>query len=157
MLDGGAPHGRHYYWKAHRLPTLTDEVIDIFVARIGAMTSPFAQINGWAVGGAASRVDESATAVGDRSPGFEMSVTVGWVPSAEDGERHRVWVREGWEALAPYSDGVYANFISDEGESGLRAAYGVPRLQRLTALKDRYDPTNFFRMNANIPPSGGAR
>jgi hypothetical protein len=86
-----------------------------------------------------------------------MSVTVGWVPSAEDGERHRAWVREGWEALAPYSDGVYANFISDEGESGLRAAYGVPRLRRLTALKDRYDPTNFFRMNANIPPSGGAR
>ncbi|HEX5993814.1 MAG TPA: FAD-binding oxidoreductase [Jiangellales bacterium] len=157
MLDGGAPHGRNYYWKAHRLPTLTDEVIDIFMTRIGAMTSPFAQINGWAVGGAASRVDESATAVGDRTPGFEMSVTVGWAPSSEDGERHRAWVREGWEALAPYSDGVYANFISDEGESGLRAAYGPARLRRLTTLKDRYDPTNFFRMNANIAPSGGAR
>jgi hypothetical protein len=65
MLDGGAPHGRHYYWKAHRLPTLTDEVIDIFIERIGSMTSPFAQINGWAVGGAVRRVDADATAVGD--------------------------------------------------------------------------------------------
>jgi hypothetical protein len=157
MLDGGAPHGRHYYWKAHRLPVLSDEIIDIFVARIGAMTSPFAQINGWAVGGAVSRIDESATAVGDRAPGFEMSVTVGWPPSDTEAERHRAWVREGWAALAPYSEGVYANFISDEGEAGVQAAYGNSRLQRLTALKDRHDPTNFFRMNANIAPSGGAR
>jgi hypothetical protein len=157
MLDGGAPHGRYYYWKARRLPRLTDEVIDIFVAHIGAMTSPFAQINGWAVGGAASRVDESATAVGDRAPGFEMSVTVGWLPSDNASERHRAWVREGWEALAPHSQGVYANFISDEGYAGLQAAYGPSRLHRLTVLKDRYDPTNVFRMNANIPPSRGAR
>ncbi len=157
MLDGGAPHGRHYYWKAHRLPSLTDDVIDILVAQIGSMTSPFAQINGWAVGGAASRVDESGTAVGDRAPGFEMSVTVGWAPSDNDAERHRAWVRQGWEALAPYSDGLYANFISDEGHAGLQAAYGRSRLRRLTTLKDRYDPANVFRMNANIPPSGGAR
>ena len=54
---------------------MTDEVIDIFMARIDCMTSSFAQINGWAVGGAASRVDDAATAVGDRAPGFDMSVT----------------------------------------------------------------------------------
>jgi hypothetical protein len=62
-------------------------------------------------------------------------------------------VRKGWEALQPYSSGVYANFISDEGHAGLQAAYG-DRLARLVALKDRYDPTNLFRLNANIPPSG---
>jgi hypothetical protein len=48
--------------------------------------------------------------------------------------------------------GVYANFLSDEDTAGVGAAYGK-RLQRLTALKDRYDPTNFFRLNANIPPT----
>ena len=48
--------------------------------------------------------------------------------------------------------GVYANFISDEGAAGVNAAYG-DRLERLTALKDRHDPENVFRMNANIPPS----
>jgi hypothetical protein len=156
MLDGGAPHGRHYYWKAHRLPAMTDEVIDVLVSRITAVTSPFAQINGWAVGGAVSRVDESATAVGDRAPGFEMSVTVGWSSRDNQAERHRSWVREGWEALAPYASGVYANFISDEGHAGLQAAYGPERLRRLSTLKDRYDPTNFFHLNANIPPTGGA-
>ena len=152
MLDGGAPHGRHYYWKAHRLPTLTDEVIGAFLDRIGSITSPFAQVNGWAVGGAVSRVDADATAVGDREAGFEISVTVGWPPGDAGGDRHRAWVREGWEALRPFSSGVYANFISDEGAEGLEAAYGQ-RLERLTALKSRYDPANFFRLNANIRPA----
>jgi FAD/FMN-containing dehydrogenase len=152
MLDGGAPHGRHYYWKAHRLPTLADEVIEVFLDRMGSMTGPFCQINGWAVGGAVSRVPEDATAVGDRAPGFEISLTAGWAPPDAPGERHKTWVREGWEALRPHGDGVYANFISDEGAAGVESAYG-PRLQRLRELKDRHDPDNFFRMNANVEPS----
>jgi hypothetical protein len=47
---------------------------------------------------------------------------------------------------------VYANFLSDEGPAGVETAYGA-RLTRLVALKDRFDPTNFFRLNGNIPPS----
>lgn len=152
MLDGGAPHGRHYYWKAHRFPTLSDDVIGIFLDRMSDTTTPFAQINGWAIGGAVSRVDPDSTAVGHRDIGFEMSLTVGWMPNDPDGDRHRTWVRDGWEQLRPYGHGVYANFISDEGEAGLESAYG-DRLKRLTALKDTYDPDNFFSLNANIPPS----
>jgi hypothetical protein len=90
--------------------------------------------------------------VGQREVGFEISLAAGWPPPDPGAERHFAWVREGWEALRPHSSGVYANFISDEGAAGVDAAYG-DRLQRLTALKDRYDPTNFFRLNANIPPS----
>jgi FAD/FMN-containing dehydrogenase len=153
MLDGGAPHGRHYYWKAHRLPALSDATIDVFCERASAFTSPFAQINGWAVGGAVSRVDPDATAVGERETGFELSFAVGWPPSDPDGERHRAWSRAGSEALRGESAGIYANFISDEGSAGVEAAYGA-RLARLTAVKDRYDPDNVFRHNANIPPSG---
>jgi FAD/FMN-containing dehydrogenase len=153
MLDGGAPHGRHYYWKAHRLPALSDATIDVFCERASAFTSPFAQINGWAVGGAVSRVDPGATAVGERETGFELSFAVGWPPSDPDGERHRTWSRAGSEALRGESAGIYANFISDEGSAGVEAAYGA-RLARLTAVKDRYDPDNVFRHNANIPPSG---
>jgi Berberine and berberine like len=52
--------------------------------------------------------------------------------------------------------GVYANFLSDEGASGVEDADGE-RLKRLTALKDRWDPANLFRMNANIPPSPPGR
>jgi FAD/FMN-containing dehydrogenase len=153
MLDGGAPHGRHYYWKAHRLPELSDAVIDVLLERVGSITSPFSQINGWAVGGAVSRVDPDATAVGHREVGFEFSLAAAWPGSDPDGERHVRWVRDGWEALRPHGAGVYANFLSDEGAAGVEAAYGA-RIARLIALKDRHDPENVFRMNANIPPSG---
>jgi hypothetical protein len=153
MLDGGAPHGRHYYWRSHRLGDLGDDVIDVLVERLGAITSPFSQINGWAMGGAVSRVDPEATAVGPREVGFDLSFAAAWTPD-DDGARHIAWSRAGWDALRARSTGVYANFISDEGSAGVEAAYGS-RLRRLTALKDRWDPANVFRMNANIPPSGG--
>jgi FAD/FMN-containing dehydrogenase len=152
MLDGGAPHGRHYYWKAHRVPDLCDEVVAAILERVTSITSPFSQVGGWAVGGTVSRIDPTTTAVGERDIGFEVNITAGWPPSDPDSERHIGWVREGWETLRPFSEGVYANFLSDEGASGLEAAYRG-RLQRLTAIKDRYDPENVFRLNANIPPS----
>jgi hypothetical protein len=151
MLDGGAPHGRHYYWRSHRLPALSDEVIGVLVERVASITSPFSQVNGWAMGGAVSRVDPGATAVGEREVGFDISFAAAWPPPDPEAERHVAWVRAGWEALRPHSSGVYVNFISDEG-AGVQDAYG-DRLKRLTALKDEYDPTNLFRMNANIPPS----
>jgi hypothetical protein len=84
--------------------------------------------------------------------GFDVNIAAAWMPSDPDGDRHKAWVRSGWDALRSHSVGVYANFLSDEGDTGVVAAYGE-RLQRLTALKDRFDPTNFFRMNANIVPS----
>jgi len=151
-LDAGAPHGMHYYWKSHRLPDLSDAVIHTLVRHLESITSPFSQISGWAVGGAAARVDRDATAVGERETGFELNLIAASPPSDPDGIRHTTWVREGWEALRPHSAGVYANFLSDEDAVDVRAAYGE-RLKRLTAVKDRYDPTNFFRMNANITPS----
>jgi FAD/FMN-containing dehydrogenase len=152
MLDGGAPHGRHYYWKSHRLPDLSDPVIDVFLERLAAITSPFAQITGWAMGGAVGRVDADATAVGGREDGFDVSFATAWPPSDPDPERHRDWSRAAWNALQPYSCGLYANFISDEGDAGVEAAYGDGRA-RLSALKAVWDPDNVFRMNANITPS----
>ena len=155
MLDGGAPHGLHYYWKSHRLPVLGDEVIDVLMQRLDCITSPLSQLSGWAVGGAVNRVGAAATAVGDRGAGFELNLVGAWLPSDTSSHRHVAWVRDGWSALRPHSAGVYANFLSDEGQEGVERAYG-DRLARLVALKDRFDPTNFFRMNANIAPSSGS-
>jgi FAD/FMN-containing dehydrogenase len=157
MLDGGALHGRHYYWKSHRLAALSDDVVDVLLDRVRAITSPFSQVQAWVMGGAVSRVEPGATAIGEREVGYDVNFVTGWPPADPDGDRHRAWVRAGWDALRPYSVGVYANFISDEGADGVHAAYGE-RLARLTALKDRWDPANVFRLNANIPPSmRGAR
>ena len=90
--------------------------------------------------------------MGERHTGFEISIVAGWPPPDPGAERHTAWVRKGWADLRPHAAGVYANFLNDEGAAGVQDAYGK-RLRRLTALKDRYDPANFFRMNANIPPS----
>ena len=155
MLDGGAPHGRHYYWRSHRLPGLGDGVIDVFMEYLESVPTPFSQINGWAMGGAVSRVEPDATAVGEREVGIDISFVVGWEPGDPGGEAHKAWSRAGWEALRPYSTGVYANFISDEGVSGVEAAYGE-RLARLSGLKAEWDPDNVFRLNANIPVARGA-
>jgi FAD/FMN-containing dehydrogenase len=157
LLDGGAPHGRHYYWKSHRFETFPDELIETFAACVESVTAPFWQLNGWAVGGAASRVDPAATAVGHREVGFDLNLVAAWPPPDPNADDHIAWVREHHKQMEPYAEGVYANFLSDEGTAGVEAAYGE-RLERLVALKDRYDPTNVFRLNANVPPSeGGAR
>jgi FAD/FMN-containing dehydrogenase len=150
--DAGPQPGRHYYWRSHRLPALSDDAIGLLVEAVEGITSPFSQIGGWAVGGAVSRVAADATAVGEREVGFELNVTAGWPPDDGDPDRHVEWVRRTWRALRPHSVGVYANFVSDE-EGGLAAAYGG-RLRRLVAIKDRVDPSNAFRMNANVAPSG---
>jgi FAD binding domain/Berberine and berberine like len=152
MLDGGAPHGRHYYWKSHRLPEINDRVIEVMMERVAAASAPFWQMNGWAVGGAVTSVDADATAVGEREIGFDLNVLAAWPPPDSNAEEYRAWVRAGWAALQPHGTGVYTNFLSDEGAAGVETAYG-DRLARLTALKDKYDPGNVFRMNANIPPS----
>lgn len=69
-------------------------------------------------------------------------------------ERNIRWTRQSWEALAPFmSSGVYVNELGDEGEKRVKAAYGVTTYERLVALKNKYDPTNFFRLNQNIPPT----
>jgi hypothetical protein len=144
----------HYYWKSHRLPALSDDVVETFVTQVEAITSPMSQIAGWAVGGAVSRVEGDSTAVGprERDFGFEINVTGAWSPRDQDGDRHRTWVREGWELLLPHASGVYANFLSDEDAADVESAYG-DRVGRLRSIKDRWDPTNFFRLNANIVPT----
>jgi hypothetical protein len=152
MLDGGAPPGRHYYWKSHRLPGIPDGVADALLEHLESVPTPFSQINGWIMGGAVARADGQATAIGEREVGLDISFAVGWQPGDPDAEGHKAWARHGWETLRPYSAGIYANFISDEGEAGVEAAYG-DRRARLGALKAVWDPDNVFRMNANIEQS----
>ena len=66
---------------------------------------------------------------------------------------HRHRTRECWSALRPFLiEGSYSNYVSDEGDTFARAAYG-PNYDRLVALKNKYDPANFFRMNHNIKPT----
>jgi len=77
-----------------------------------------------------------------------------------DGPDDRV-VRQGWveafaAALRQGDQGAYVGFLGDEGQARVRQAYPGATYQRLVAVKARYDPTNLFRRNQNIPPADGA-
>ena len=66
------------------------------------------------------------------------------------------WVRNTGAAMQPFGDGsVYVNYLGDEGDQRVRSAYG-DNFTRLKALKNKYDPDNFFRMNQNISPERGS-
>jgi hypothetical protein len=62
------------------------------------------------------------------------------------------WARDGWEALQPHVMGIMPQFVADEAREVVESVYG-PKLERLVALKDRWDRSNFFRLNQNIRPS----
>ncbi len=156
LLDVSAAPGNPSYWRSHRLPDLSDAAIDVIIGLVASVTSPLSLLNGWVIGGAVSRVAAGATAVGPRDPGFELRMIANWRPGDPDGDRHRAWVRRGWEDLRPYGAGQFATFLSDEGPDAVRAAYG-DRLGRLTALKNRYDPANVLALNPNILPNDEER
>lgn len=152
IIDLAYPRGRRYYFKSCDVAELSDEIIDITVDRSLQIESPLTNYPIWHKGGAVSRVDDDATAFGGRSPGFTYSI--GCMLDSEDGwDREVDWVREFWTALTPWHQGVYVNYLVDEGAERVRSAYGPTRFERLQTLKQRYDPENFFRRNQNIPPS----
>jgi FAD/FMN-containing dehydrogenase len=104
------------------------------------------------LGGAIARVPAEATAFGHRDAEYDLVIAAIWSENAEQ-ERHIDWARSFWEAMQPYSaETVYVNYLSDEGEERVRAAYGPEHYARLAELKRIYDPDNVFRSNQNIRP-----
>jgi FAD/FMN-containing dehydrogenase len=150
LLDAGFPKGLRNYWKGNFLRELPDEAIDRIVARAAEMASPLSAVVLEYYGGAASRVDEGATAFPHRRAMYDLVIIAQWADPAED-ERHAAWARETAAALEPYASGVYVNLLGTEGDERVRAAYGA-NYERLATLKARYDPANLFRMNQNIRP-----
>jgi Berberine and berberine like len=152
LFDPTYPHGRHYYWKARKLPPLTDAAIDVIVEQASAITSPLSAIPIFTLGGVVARVDDDATAFSGRSSAHDINFVASWLADDPEPERHKAWARTAWEAMGPFGDGVYVNFMSDEPASQVKAAYGDAKYARLTSLKSKYDATNFFRLNQNIAP-----
>ena len=125
LVDESFPRGRCNYWKSNLLRELSDEAIGRLVGGFGKVTSPYSSVLIEQLGGAVSRVGKDETAFAD----------------------------ELWKEMQPFSSGgVYVNYLGDEGEDRVKAAYGT-NYERLVALKNKYDPQNLFRFNQNIKPT----
>jgi FAD/FMN-containing dehydrogenase len=121
------------------------------------MPSPHSNFYFEHLGGAISRVGEAETAFGHRDVHFDFTVLTIWTDPDESDANIR-WARDLWEAMRPLAaDAVYVNNLGDEGEERVREAYSRDRYERLVALKDKYDPTNLFRLNQNIRPTASVR
>ena len=152
-LDPAFLPGRRYYSKGHLITDVTDECVATLVDFYARTPSPANFIILQQLGNATNRVDPAATAFSHRRSRYELVLLAGWDDAADD-ERNVGWVRELWDATAPFSDhALYVNSIVDDDEAVIRSAYRSETFERLSALKARYDPTNFFRLNPNIPPA----
>jgi FAD/FMN-containing dehydrogenase len=153
-FDAFFPEGLLYYWKSLFLDHLDDEVINAMVVNAENRPSPQTLLIARHLGGAMSRVPEEATAYGNRNARFNLSLDSTWEAPAES-EGNIAWTREAWAKMRQFSDGgIYLNFAGflEEGEKLLHEAHGE-NYERLVALKNKYDPTNLFRLNQNITPT----
>jgi len=146
------PIGLHFYWKSHFLKEIPEEAIEATVGHFARVPSPRSLIVFQQYGGAVSRIAPSETAFRHRDAQYDNFAASVWTDRDET-EQHKRWVREWWDKIRPSSSGgEYVNNLGEEGEDRVRAAYGDNYAQLVT-LKDKYDPTNFFRLNANVRPS----
>ena len=154
LLDGGYPTGSLNYWKSGFLSGLSDEAIDELLERFAVCPSPMTAALLEQFHGEVTRVTVDATAVPHREPGYNFVVTSVWTdPAATD--ENVAWTKETFAAMEPFLVGRrYLNYFSEDdvGEDPVRAAYG-PNYERLVELKAKYDPTNLFHLNANVPTS----
>jgi FAD/FMN-containing dehydrogenase len=152
-LDGRWGNGYFNDWRGQNLEDLSTEAVDILMEGTRGIRSPWTDIKIAHMEGAVSRIAESATAYGSRSARFSLVVQARWEHGGET-ETQLAWSKGLRDRLTPYATGgVYANFIAADEQDRVPAAHGPDNYLRLRALKAKYDPTNFFRVNVNIPPA----
>jgi hypothetical protein len=155
ILDEDYPEGYHYYWKSLYLESLDDAAIDRVAAWADKRPAPLSTVDIWHMGGAIRRFGAEDSAVGNRNAPYLLGVEANWQPSQDD-QAHVTWTRECIADMRQFSDGSqYLNFpgFYEGRDETMRTTFG-DQYERLVALKNKYDPTNFFRLNQNIQPDG---
>ena len=153
MFDALYPPGLQWYWRADFVNELSDEAIALHVKHGSRMPTMHSSMHMYPINGAARRVGNDETPWAYRDANW-AEVIVGVDPDPANNERIIPWTKDYWDALHPYSaGGAYVNFMMDEGQERVQATYG-DNYDRLLAIKNKYDPTNLFRVNQNIRPKG---
>ena len=149
LLAPSFPDGNHNYWKSTLQRELPDAAISAIVDHANKLNSPLSVSVFEYYGGAAGRVARDATAFPHRDLPWDILFLAQWTDPAQT-NLHRDWARSGEEMLRPYSQNAHLLSALDvEAEDVIKTAFGA-NLARLAAIKKKYDPTNFFRVNQNI-------
>jgi hypothetical protein len=152
MFDASVPPRNGYYWKSHYLAGLSDAAIEAAVDHHLQAPQPWSYSLIGQLGGAIADVASDATAYPHREAPYIININGVDDDPAHDDEVI-AWARGTFDALAPFSTGgVYVNFVGNEGDERVRAAYG-PAYERLARIKARYDPDNVFSTNQNVRPA----
>lgn len=122
-------------------------VIDGFEGNPARSTAVFTQHAGGAIG----RVPVAACAFPHRHAQHALMAAVSW-KVGDDGAPHMGWARKYWASIEPLTSGFYVNEVNDESRAVLNANYRE-NFPRMVAVKKTYDPTNLFRLNANVQPT----
>jgi FAD/FMN-containing dehydrogenase len=132
--------------------TIGEAEAELILERLRGSTAMMAACQLRPLGGAMARVPNDATAFAHRQSEIMVNVAAIY-GSLDEASVHEDWVSDFAAALRQSDDGMYVNFVGDEGEESVKASYPGETWDRLAAIKRRYDPTNLFRMNQNIPPA----
>ena len=152
MFDPLFPHGLQWYWRAGWVKELSEDAIALHVKHGSQLPTMQSTMHLYPISGAPRRVGKNDMAFSYRDANWGM-VIVGVDPDPANNERMVAWAKAYSEALHPYSSGgAYINMIMDEGQERVKAAYR-DNYQRLVEIKNKYDPTNLFRVNQNIKPT----
>ena len=153
LFDPLLPSGLQWYWKGDFVRELTDEAIEEHLRQAAGTPSELSLMHLYPIDGAVRQVGKAATPWGARDATWSM-VIAGIDADPTKAAALKAWGRTYWQAVHPHNPGGgYVNFMSDdEGTGRLQASYG-DNYERLVAVKRRYDPGNFFRVNQNINPA----
>jgi FAD/FMN-containing dehydrogenase len=152
LFDPLYPAGLQWYWKGDFFKELSDEAIRKHLEHASRLPTWQSTVHLYPVNGKVHRVSEGDTAFGHRDAVWSQ-VIVGVDPDPANRGKIVEWARAYYDALHPFgAGGGYLNFMMEEGEDRIQAAYRG-NYQRLRAIKSKYDPGNFFRVNQNIPPA----
>ena len=155
--DDFFPDDARAYFKSLYFDDFSDDIVATLSEYAAAAPSALTAVEIHHLEGAFGRVDEDATAFGNRDARYLLNLRGTWTEAADDATNIG-WVRDTWSAMERYArGGHYANFLGHEEEREARAqardSYPPKTWDRLVELKNEWDPLNLFRLNRNIPPS----
>jgi FAD/FMN-containing dehydrogenase len=152
LFDGLYPPGLQWYWRADFVKELSDEAIARHAEHGAKLPSMHSTMHLYSIDAAAHRVGKNETAYSYRDANW-AEVIVGVDPDPANAAKITKWCKDYFDALHPYSaGGAYVNFMMEEGQERVQASFR-DNYTRLAAVKKKYDPTNFFRVNQNIKPA----